>query len=62
MNNHNLFFKKFCILAFKEKHFPWTFKYYRHTDRLPATAFSIVSYHHILIIYFFGYIWKDKKI
>ena len=34
-------FKNFCILAFKEEYFPWTFKHLRHT--LPATGFSIVS-------------------
>ena len=32
-------FENFCILAFKEKHFPWTFKHYR--DKLPADSLHI---------------------
>ena len=31
-------------------------------DNLPATGFSIVSKHQILITFFFCYIWKHKKI
>ena len=61
MNNHNLFLRN-SVYSLSKKSI--SHEHLNITD-IPIgyqpQLFSIVSYHHILIIYFFGYIWKDKK-